>query len=341
MNKKLPVSHWFNDDLFDESLLKGFLLVVGVSCLILVSLNLLAEYYIIAFIETMLLILTVVVWFLPRQWHFYRWVVFFYVSFIFSGILIAVALSPLFSGRQVWVLIFPMSAYLMLGRRIAVWLSGVCLALVAIILYLRFYEPHGIQLVSVVINLVFAYLFLWGLTHSAEKIHKKMLATLTVVASTDPLTGLANRRNMIAKYEQQFKTAKKNGDGLAVVLIDLDHFKRVNDNYGHDIGDAVLVDFAERLRAHEGDSEQLFRLGGEEFCVLMSVSKSKAWAVSFCQYIHDTPFRFNGHDICYTASIGVSSSNEDGGDFKHLYSIADQRLYKAKNSGRNCVVLEG
>ncbi len=189
MNKKLPVSHWFNDDLFDESLLKGFLLVVGVSCLILVSLNLLAEYYIIAFIETMLLILTVVVWFLPRQWHFYRWVVFFYVSFIFSGILIAVALSPLFSGRQVWVLIFPMSAYLMLGRRIAVWLSGVCLALVAIILYLRFYEPHGIQLVSVVINLVFAYLFLWGLTHSAEKIHKKMLATLTVVASTDPLNG--------------------------------------------------------------------------------------------------------------------------------------------------------
>ena len=78
MNKKPPVSHWFNDDLFSETLLKVFLLVIGVSCLILMSLNILAEHYDIAFFETLLFILTASLWFLPRRWHYYQWVVLLY-----------------------------------------------------------------------------------------------------------------------------------------------------------------------------------------------------------------------------------------------------------------------
>lgn len=341
MNKQFPIYHWFNNDLFNETFFKGFLSIIGATCFIFININLLVGHYIVALIEAILLILTVCIWFIPKNWRYYRWAILFYISFIFVGILTSLVYSPLFSGRQVWVLIFPMSAYLMLGRKIAVWLTGICLVLVAIILCWRFYADYPAQLPGVVINLCFAYLFLWGLSHAGDKIHKKMLKALMIVAATDPLTGLANRRNMSLKYEQQLELAKEGEDGLAFVLIDLDHFKRVNDRYGHDVGDALLVDFANRLRAHVEDSEQLFRLGGEEFCVLLPVMQSKAWALAFCQYVDSTAFDFEGQDIHYTVSIGVSASNKDGGDFKDLYSIADQRLYKAKDRGRNCVVAEG
>ncbi|MCW4631616.1 MULTISPECIES: GGDEF domain-containing protein [Marinomonas] len=122
-------------------------------------------------------------------------------------------------------------------------------------------------------------------------------------------------------------------------MIDLDNFKKINDTHGHDVGDAVLVDFAERLRAHVDDHDQLFRLGGEEFCVLMPAGISKDWSTSFCKYVQDTVFHLDDLAIHYTISIGVSYSLEDEGDFKSLYRLADQRLYMAKNLGRNRIVL--
>lgn len=341
MNKQLASSHWFNDDLFNEILLKGFLLVIGSSCLVLIALNLLAQHYWVAIIELALLFLTTLVWFCPKHWHHYRWVVFFYVSFIFACILAAISLSPLYSGRQVWVLIFPMTSYLMLGRRIGFCLSGVCLGLVNAVLVSRFYNNSDSYLISIVVNLCFAYAFLWGLTHGAQAVHTKIMRALKKIASTDPLTGLANRRNVIQNFHYQYDQSAKQNDGLAFILIDLDHFKKINDMYGHDIGDAVLVNFAEKLRANVDDEEQIFRLGGEEFCVLMPAAKSKDWALMFCQYVYDTPLRLNDIKIHYTVSIGVSCSHEEGDDFKHLYTIADQRLYKAKSLGRNCVVLKG
>ena len=339
MNKRLSTSHWFNEDLFNEALVKGFLLVIGSSCLLLIVLNVMAEKYQVAFTEAILLMLTVFIWFCPTQWRYYKWLVLLYVAFIFAGILVGISTSPLYSGRQVWVLIFPMTSYLMLGKRTGFWLSGVCLCLVSIILFLRFYDDFGEGLIGSVVNLFLAYTFLWGLTHGAERIHKKMLYALKKIASTDPLTSLANRRNVSQTYQYQLQQALNMGDELALVLIDLDNFKKINDTHGHDVGDAVLVDFAERLREHVDDNEQLFRLGGEEFCVFMPAAQSKDWSVTFCEYVHDTVFDFADLEIHYTISIGVSYSQEESGDFKHLYRIADQRLYKAKSLGRNCVVL--
>ena len=339
MNKQLSTSHRLNDGYFNETLLRGFLLVIGSSCLVLIMLNLWAEHYQVVMTETVLLILTIFVWFSSSQWRHYKWVVVIYVVFIFGCILVAIGVSPLYSGRQIWVLIFPMTSYLMLGKRAGFWLSTACLGLVCAILTFRFYEDSGMYLISIIVNLLFAYIFIWGLTHGAEKVHKRMLHALRKIASTDPLTGLANRRNVNLIYQSQLQKAEQKGDGLAFILIDLDHFKKLNDTYGHDIGDAVLVDFAERLRTHVDDNEQLFRLGGEEFCVLMPASQSKRWSLEFCQYVHDTVFYLDDLEIRYTISIGVSCSQEEVSGFKHLYRIADQRLYKAKSIGRNCVVL--
>ncbi|WP_232827754.1 GGDEF domain-containing protein [Marinomonas shanghaiensis] len=338
MKKQLSTTHWFNEALFNEALLKGFLLVIGSACSVLIVVNLLAAKYQLALIETVLLMLTIFVWFCSQQSRFYKWTLLIYVAFIFACILTGISYSPLHSGRQVWVLIFPMTSYLMLGKKTGVWLSGICLGLVISILYLRFYEDFGKELISVVINLSCAYAFLWGLTHGAERVHKKMLYALKKIASTDPLTGLANRRNISQHFQYQLQQAIGESDALALVLIDLDNFKKINDTHGHDVGDAVLVDFAERLRAHVDDSDQLFRLGGEEFCVLMPAANRHDWSTSFCHYVQDAVFYWDDLAIRYTISIGVSCSFEGEGDFKSLYRLADQRLYAAKNLGRNRIV---
>jgi diguanylate cyclase (GGDEF)-like protein len=341
MNKRLSTSHWFNESLFNEALIKGFLLVIGSSCLVLIVLNVMAAKYQVALAEATLLMLTICLWFCPIQWRHYKWFVSLYVVFIFACILVGISFSPLYSGRQVWVLVFPITSYLMLGKRTGFWLSGICLFLVSIILFLRFYDDFGKGLIGIVVNLFLSYAFLWGVTHGAERIHKKMLYSLKKIASTDPLTSLANRRNVSQTYQDQLQQAESMGDELAFVLIDLDNFKKINDTHGHDVGDAVLVDFAERLRMHVDENKQLFRLGGEEFCVFMPAAQSKMWAETFCQFIDRNTFEFEGQGIHYTVSIGVSTSNEEGRNFTHLYSVADKRLYQAKSNGRNCVVFTG
>lgn len=340
MKKQLSTSRWFNEDSFNNLLLRVFLLVVGASCLLLVALNIYVMQYSIALVEFVLLVLTVGVWFCPKNWRYYRLATFIYVASILGCILTSISVSPLYSGRQVWVFVFPMTSYFLLGKRAGFWFSSISYCFVSIILFTRFYEDFGPDLVRIYVNMTFTYAFVWGLTYGAELTHRNMLHTLKKIATTDPLTGLANRRSVVASFQYQLSKAEENGDGLAFILIDLDLFKKVNDTFGHDVGDAVLVDFANHLRAHVDDNELLFRIGGEEFCVFMSAAKSKDWAETFCQFIDRNIFQLEGLGIHYTVSIGISTSNKEGRDFTHLYAIADQRLYKAKSLGRNCVVID-
>lgn len=338
MKKQLSTSHWFNGDSFNNLLLRAFLLVVGISCLLLFALNIYVMQYSIALVEFVLLVLTVGVWFCPKHWRYYRLATFIYVTFILSCILTSIAVSPLYSGRQVWVFVFPMTSYFLLGKRAGFWFSSISYCLVSIILFTRFYEDFGADLVRIYVNMTFTYAFVWGLTYGAELTHRNMLHTLKKIATTDPLTGLTNRRSVVASFQYQLSKAEENGDGLAFILIDLDLFKRVNDTFGHDVGDAVLVDFANHLRAHVDDNELLFRIGGEEFCVFMPAAQSIKWAEAFCQFIDRNVFNAKEQRVHYTVSIGISTSNKEGRDFTHLYAAADKRLYQAKSNGRNCVV---
>lgn len=341
MRKQLATPHWFNEEAFNNSLLNAFLIVIGSSCLLLIMLNIYSMQYSIAFFEFLLFILTVCVWFCPKDRNYYQWVKFIYVAFIFGCILLGIAFSSLYSGRQVWVLIFPMGSYLLLGKRAGFWLTGVCFCLTTAILFIRFYEDYGMGLVRIFVNLAFTYFVAWGLTSGAHFTHKRMLKALKKIATTDPLTGLANRRGVTASYRDQLSKTEASGDGLAFILIDLDHFKKINDAFGHDVGDAVLVDFANHLRNYVDDNGQLFRIGGEEFCVFMPAAQSQHWAETFCLFINNNTFESEGVEIHYTVSIGVAASHKESRDFTHLYAVADKRLYQAKSNDRNCVVAEG
>jgi diguanylate cyclase (GGDEF)-like protein len=159
-------------------------------------------------------------------------------------------------------------------------------------------------------------------------------------ALTDPLTGLPNRRAVEAWAAHELPAALRHGFSFWVVLIDLDHFKRVNDAYGHDAGDIVLKTFAEMLKSNTRSSDISGRIGGEEFVhVITHADRAHLPAIVDRTRTRLTAhaFSFGGSAVTVTASFGVTGFH--GGDrapaFTALISRADRALYKAKQAGRN------
>lgn len=160
-------------------------------------------------------------------------------------------------------------------------------------------------------------------------------------ATRDPLTGLLNRRAMDELLRAAHQRARRHGSGYAVIMADLDHFKRVNDQYGHDVGDQVLVELAQRLTASVRGEDHVARWGGEEFLVLLSGVEAQPASVvaeKIRQRVEDRPFSTSAGPVPVTLSLGVAMNNEDQA-FEKVVLHADEALYEAKNSGRNRVVL--
>jgi diguanylate cyclase (GGDEF)-like protein/putative nucleotidyltransferase with HDIG domain len=158
-------------------------------------------------------------------------------------------------------------------------------------------------------------------------------------AATDPLTGLANRRHFQERMFEEWDRARRQGHDLALVLIDLDHFKRVNDTYGHPAGDRVLAELAGRLRSAIRAHDVLGRIGGEEFAWLLPGATEQD-AVSAAEraraLVRDTAFAGVG---ALTASFGVCHSDDATGP-SELQQLADDALYTAKHLGRDRVCTE-
>jgi two-component system cell cycle response regulator len=165
------------------------------------------------------------------------------------------------------------------------------------------------------------------------------------MAILDPLTGLHSRRYMTSHLATLFEDALERGKPLSVLLIDIDHFKAVNDSYGHDAGDAVLREFATRIRRNTSGIDLACRLGGEEFVVVMpECDLAKAYQVGerLRQCIAAPPFEVGGKvgRLQVTASVGVAAL-EFGDDAPEvMLKRADQALYCAKRDGRNRVVAD-
>jgi diguanylate cyclase (GGDEF)-like protein len=159
-------------------------------------------------------------------------------------------------------------------------------------------------------------------------------------AMVDPLTGIANRRSFMQDAAQLAKRHSTNPRPTAVLLIDLDHFKSINDRFGHALGDRALEIFADAARQSMRSSDLLGRLGGEEFAAVLSdTSRDKAVAVaerireSFAKVAQDV----DGRPVCATVSIGLVHCQEAALDVPELLAQADQALYFAKERGRNRV----
>jgi diguanylate cyclase (GGDEF)-like protein/PAS domain S-box-containing protein len=160
------------------------------------------------------------------------------------------------------------------------------------------------------------------------------------MAHHDALTGLFNRAKLIEKLEAALTVVALQGGDLAVHFIDLDHFKDVNDTFGHDGGDFLLETVAERLRAVIRIEDVAARLGGDEFIVVQSGISGKDQAEDFaCRLVSalTAPMMFNEQDILTTISVGVALAPADGTNPERLLKSADLAVYKAKADGRNCI----
>jgi two-component system cell cycle response regulator len=163
------------------------------------------------------------------------------------------------------------------------------------------------------------------------------------LAVTDQLTGLHNRRYMTGQLEALVRRATHGGDPVACLLIDIDHFKKINDGYGHDVGDEVLREFAVRLASNVRAIDLPCRYGGEEFVVVMPDTKladAERIAERIRLHVAGSPFRVMGGAelLTVTISIGVAATLGAEDKPEALLKRADEGVYEAKAAGRNRVV---
>jgi diguanylate cyclase (GGDEF)-like protein len=241
----------------------------------------------------------------------------------------------------IWVFLMPVLSYSLLGRRLgfAVALTGTLLALLA---YLHKYADVPEHLHALALSDSLICLFsIWVAMHLYERNHERTTAELQRLATTDALTGLQNRRHLEKVVTHLAAAADRQKQSLGVVVLDLDHFKRINDRWGHHAGDAVLTHVAGVVRDRLRESDWAFRIGGEEFCLVLTVAGREgaaAAAESLRRQIAERPCEVQGETIPLSASIGLALHPQDASTFEQLLSQADARMYRAKQRGRNRVV---
>jgi len=171
---------------------------------------------------------------------------------------------------------------------------------------------------------------------------KEHIAQLEYQALHDSLTGLPNRTLLADRLDQAIRTANRERKQLALIIMDLDHFKEINDSLGHENGDRVLQDVAHRMKKVLRNSDTVARLGGDEFAVLLpSTDVERASQLSAkLLYVLEQPFELDGHTFLMGASIGISLFPDHGSDVNTLMRRADVAMYVAKRSRRGYAVYE-
>ena len=171
---------------------------------------------------------------------------------------------------------------------------------------------------------------------------QKALDELALMSRIDGLTQIYNRRHWQDSLEQEYAKARRHNKVLTLIMFDLDHFKLLNDTYGHQGGDKVLIDVSKNVKALLRIGDVFGRYGGEEFAIVLPETNEQGameLAERICQAIANTPLNFQQKVINISVSIGVSSLNEDDGSYEDLIANADLALYQAKAKGRNQVCL--
>ena len=185
------------------------------------------------------------------------------------------------------------------------------------------------MLVGLVLNLVLALMVVG-----------RLVSRLQHLSERDPLTGLLNRRALAPLLQREAVRLRRNEKAYALLMIDIDHFKAINDQHGHSVGDAALVKLAQVLRQSSREVDHIARLGGEEFCILLPNSDLDG-AMRLAARVHTAVRNAQWESIqrTITVSVGVAVAHAADESPQAVLERADQALYRAKNSGRDQVVL--
>lgn len=232
-----------------------------------------------------------------------------------------------------WVFVVVVTNFFLTSRRIA--LSANALLLVVVWLQPDSYI-NPLDRISFIVTstLVTTYTYIFAYVTATQR------ERLESLASQDALTGCANRRAMELELERSIAIHRRDRTAYSLAVFDLDHFKSINDRYGHEAGDQVLVDFVELLRGRTRRSDQLFRMGGEEFVLLMRDTDRAQMEVVLHKLHRAVQESLGGLGGPVTVSIG-GSQLRSGDGWSDWLSRADAAMYEAKHEGRDRVVIEG
>lgn len=231
------------------------------------------------------------------------------------------------------------------------WFTGLSFALLSVVMLIRailisqssldtysLYSNTPINPVTFVITCVLQLCVTFGFL---LMLNHQLVAEIEKIASRDMLTGAFNRRQLEEEITRLQSRCERTGDKFSLMLIDVDNFKFINDNYGHPNGDEVLRSLTNIAVSSIRAEDYFARYGGDEFCILLpSTSRDEALILAnrLRERYASTTFVFGGKTIKSSISIGISESSKVGLEFKNLIGAADQALYRAKQDGRNKVV---
>lgn len=200
-----------------------------------------------------------------------------------------------------------------------------------------------------------SHTMLWNMNHFADKVNpsspkqllligqniseiRKTQDQLHYLAHFDPLTDTANRRLFEDRCAQAIHSSIRHKKQIALIGLDIDHFKRINDTLGHDVGDQFLIALAKRLKECVRKEDTIARLGGDEFAILLASISGPEGAETVARNILETitqPIMIHGHELLVTSSIGITLCPDDAVQYPDLLKNADMAMYRAKSAGRN------
>lgn len=225
-------------------------------------------------------------------------------------------------------------------------MTGLMILIIAVVIAAGFtwYTTHDLAphihsqalRTSIVLPLIIVPLCVGIVSYRAGQSHRRLIA-LSKLAQTDEMTGLANRRAFMHAASIRFETSNFEYQALALMIVDLDHFKQVNDVHGHDAGDEVLIHAAHQIQEACPEDSLVARLGGEEFAVMMpyqTIADLHQRAEAIRARVDSTPCDYQGTTILVSASLGVGIVHPRD-TVSSVLSRADNALYDAKDQGRN------
>lgn len=267
--------------------------------------------------------------------------IYLYLLPTYSFLIYIIVMPEASVSAFVWVFMIPVMTYLLLGKR-AGFLVTVPFAMVAIAAYMLKHpeQLEGAGLIDLG-NALLCGLLIMLFVHVYESRRAAAQLLLRQMAESDGLTGVANRSSFQRELGDCIALARRSSHALVLVILDLDHFKAINDRWGHDAGDQALRHVCNCLHGRLRGTDLLARLGGEEFGILLRDSDT-AHAVPLVEQLRaqiaQHPLDYRGEQIPLSATFGMAEWPRDGSDGDQLYRCADRRLYCGKHQGRNQLV---
>lgn len=322
------------------SLIRTVLIIMLIAFPVITLLNLLVfQAYLIAAIDFAGFVAAGVGWSYFHRTQNIKITAWFLVISLIAVLLSFIHLAEGGNYSLMWVTIMPPLVFFLLGPRVGAWVSAILFTYIIGYLYLMLptFEPAAFSL-GALLNVIEVLVALWFIFRHYERSRASAFDELERLSNTDKLTGLYNRLRLDELLSEQLALSQRSGTAFTLVLCDIDHFKKINDDHGHLVGDEVLVELAKLLQTHTRATDYVGRWGGEEFLIICPATTAEG-AQKLIESLRAAVAQLNfNHDLTLTMSFGIAAARPQG-SIVTILKTADNALYEAKRRGRNRVVV--